>query len=161
MRTLLQVTAVFLACITLFSSCASTTLIQTNADAADLYLDGERVGITPYTMRDTKIVGSTTAVKIQKDGYQSLNTTISRNEEVDAGAIIGGIFFLFPFLWTMKYKPSHTYELLPEEQKVTKVQNTETTTSLSIELRELKNLLDDGVITPSEFEVKKKEILNK
>lgn len=59
----------------------------------------------------------------------------------------------------MKYKPSRTYELQPEEQKLTNEQNTVTTT-LSTELRELKKLLDDGIISPSEFEAKKKEMLN-
>jgi hypothetical protein len=40
-----------------------------------------------------------------------LNSALSRNERADVGAIIGGIFLLFPFLWTMKYNPVHTYEL--------------------------------------------------
>jgi hypothetical protein len=36
-----------------------------------------------------------------------------KDEEVDAGAIVGGLFLLFPFIWTMQYKPTHTYELTP------------------------------------------------
>jgi hypothetical protein len=50
---------------------------------------------------------------LEKEGYEPLNTIFSRNEEVDPGAIVGGVFFLFPFLWTMKYKPTHNYELMP------------------------------------------------
>jgi len=49
------------------------------------------------------------------EGYEDFLGSFSRDEEVDVGAIIGGIFFLFPFLWTMKYKPFHTYELKRKE----------------------------------------------
>jgi len=100
------------ACI-LLSGCASTTMIQSIPDGAKVYLNEELAGTTPYLHSDTKIVGSTTRVKLEKEGYATLQTSFSRDEEVDAGAIIGGIFFLIPFLWTMKYKPARTYELVP------------------------------------------------
>lgn len=97
----------------LFASCSSTTLIQSSPSGAKVYLNGEYAGVTPYTHTDTKIVGSSTQVRLEKEGYETLNTAFSRNEDADVGAIIGGIFFLFPFLWTMKYKPVRTYELVP------------------------------------------------
>ena len=97
----------------LFASCSSTTLIQSSPSGAKVYLNGEYTGVTPYTHTDTKIVGSSTQVRLEKEGYETLNTAFSRNEDADVGAIIGGIFFLFPFLWTMKYKPVRTYELVP------------------------------------------------
>ena len=111
-----KIVAALLASVVLFSSCASSTMIQSNPSEAKVYLDGESVGSTPYTMRDTKIVGSTTTVVLKKEGYEDFVTSISRNEEVDAGAIIGGIFLLFPFLWTMKYKPIHNYELVLQNE---------------------------------------------
>jgi hypothetical protein len=97
----------------LFSSCASTTLMQSIPTGAKLYMDGEPVGTTPYAHTDTKIVGSTTPFRMVLDGYQDYNGMLKRNEEANVGAIIGGVFLLFPFLWTMDYKPSHTYELIP------------------------------------------------
>ena len=97
----------------LFASCSSTTLIQSVPNGAKVYLNGEYAGVTPYSHTDTKIVGSTTMVRLEKEGYETMNTAFSRNEDADVGAIIGGIFFLFPFLWTMKYKPTRTYELIP------------------------------------------------
>ncbi len=109
--------AVLLSCSILFASCASTTVIQSTPGEAKLYLNGEPVGNTPYTVRDSKIVGSSTTVQLKKDGYEPLTTSFSKDEEVNVGAIIGGIFFLFPFLWTMKYKPVHTYELTPTQDK--------------------------------------------
>lgn len=108
-----RVISLLLAVSVLLSGCASTTMIRSNPDGAKVYLNEELAGTTPYLHSDTRIVGSTTRVRLEKEGYEALHSSFSRNEEVDAGAIIGGIFFLFPFLWTMKYKPAHTYELVP------------------------------------------------
>lgn len=147
----------------LLTSCASTTMIQSNPSGAKIYLNGEPVGATPYAHRDTKIIGSTTAVKLEKEGYEPLNTSFSRNEQVDAGAIVGGIFFLVPFLWTMKYKPTHTYELTPssgnEQPKIKTQPQQNQTKSKADRLRELKRLLDEKVITQEEYEKEKKKIL--
>ena len=147
----------------LFTSCASTTVIQSNPSGAKVYLNGEPVGTTPYTHQDTKIVGSTTTVKLEKEGYESLNTSFSRNEEADIGAIIGGVFVWVPFLWTMKYKPMHTYELTPssgsQQTKIGPTLKQNQTQSKADRLRELKQLLDEKVITQEEYEKEKKKIL--
>ena len=107
----LRTASVILAFSVLFASCSSTTLIQTNPSGAKVYMNEEYKGVTPLSYSDTKIVGSTSSVRLELEGYESLNTVLSRNEAADVGAIIGGVFFLFPFLWTMKYNPVHTYEL--------------------------------------------------
>ena len=114
---LLKNISLLLAGAVLITSCSSTTLIQSNPPGAKVYLNDEAVGTTPYTHKDKKIVGTTTIVKLEKEGYQPLTTSFSRDEEVDVGAIIGGIFVLVPFLWTMKYKPFHSYELSPVQGK--------------------------------------------
>ena len=105
----------FVAAITLLAitACASSTTIQSVPQGARLYLNGEPVGATPYVMTDTKIVGSSTMVRLELPGYETVNGVISRNEEFDAGACIGGVFLLFPFLWIQGYKPFHTFELHP------------------------------------------------
>jgi len=97
----------------IITGCASTTVIKSVPDGATLYLNGERVGSTPYTYSDTKIVGSSNFVTLKKNGYQDFETVFSRTEEANIGAIIGGIFVLVPFLWVMGYKPIHTYEMIP------------------------------------------------
>lgn len=143
------------------ASCASTTVIHSNPTGAKVYLNGEPVGTTPYTHKDTKIVGSTTTVKLEKEGYESLNTTFSRDEKADVGAIIGGVFTLVPFLWTMKYNPSHTYELSPQGNKKAEAGKVQTPMSGSKaeRLRELKQLLDENIINQDEYEKEKKKIL--
>lgn len=96
-----------------FAACASSTTIQSIPAGARLYLNGEPVGSTPYTMTDTKIVGSSTMVRLEMPGYETVNGVITRNEEFDVGACIGGVFLLFPFLWIQGYRPFHSYELRP------------------------------------------------
>ncbi len=96
--------------------CASTTIIHSQPEGAKIYIDGEMRGTTPYSYSDQKIVGSTTHVRLVKDGFQETNATLQRNEEFNVGACIGGVLVLFPFLWIMNYKPDHVYELTPLAQ---------------------------------------------
>jgi hypothetical protein len=110
-NTMSKAFALFIAGSILFSSCASTTIIDSIPTGANLYLDGEFAGTTPHTMTDTKLLGTCTTVKIEKENYRSFYGNICRTEEADPGAIIGGIFFFFPFFWAMKYKPTHFYKL--------------------------------------------------
>ena len=91
-------------------SCSSTTLIRSSDAAAKIFADGEFKGRGTAAYTDTKIVGSSTSIKIEKDGCEPVFYNISRNEEFDAGACAGGVFVLVPFLWIMRYKPEHFYE---------------------------------------------------
>lgn len=104
-----------------FSACASSTVIESKPSGAKVFLNGEPAGKTPYTMTDTKFVGSSTTVRLEMEGYEPYTAVISRTEELDVGPLIAGIClgpvtFLvgFAFLfWVMKYKPNHLYELQP------------------------------------------------
>ncbi|MDR2927118.1 MAG: PEGA domain-containing protein [Cytophagaceae bacterium] len=159
-----KIISVSLAGVILFTSCASTTMIQSNPSGAKVYLNGEPVGATPYSHTDTKIVGSTTTVKLDKEGYEPLNTSFSRDEEVDVGAIIGGVFVWIPFLWTMKYKPTHTYELTPrsdDKQPIIKTNPQQNQTQSKVDkLRELKQLFDEKLITQEEYENERQKVLD-
>ncbi|MDR2511800.1 MAG: PEGA domain-containing protein [Bacteroidales bacterium] len=146
----------------LFSSCSSTTMILSNPSGAIVYLNGESVGTTPYPHRDTKIVGSKTTVRLEKEGYEPFNASFSRDEKVDVGAIIGGLFVLFPFLWTMQYKDVHIYELIPigDDQPIIKTNPQYPSQSKVYRLRELKQLLDENLITSEEYDKEKRKILD-
>ena len=165
--TTIKAISIILASAILSSSCASTTMIQSTPTGTKVYIDGQSVGTTPYTHSDTKILGSTTTVKLEKDGYETLNTFFSRNEQADIGAIIGGLLIWIPFLWTMKYNPTHTYELVPAivnqqtTDKTLQLQNPNpiNTKSKADRLRELKQLLEDKILTQEEFEKEKAKIL--
>ncbi len=157
-----------LAGLILIESCASSTVIQSNLSGAKVYLNSAYVGNTPYTHTDTKIVGATTYLRLEKEGYQSLNTAFARNEQADIGAIIGGVFLLVPFLWTMKYNPDRMYELAPATgvdlsttaPAVMPLANDQLSTPKAVRLRDLKKLLDDGILTKDEYEKEKKKVLD-
>ncbi len=93
--------------------CASVTMINSSPEGAKVYIDEQSVGLTPFTYSDTKIIGSSTYIRLEMEGYQPFNTVMVRNEEVDPGAVVGGFFFWPVWLWFMKYKPVHFYELVP------------------------------------------------
>lgn len=93
------------------AGCASTTVIRSEPSGATVYIDGSKMGKTPYTYSDTKTVSSTTRIRLKLEGYEDFETLLVRNEEFQAGPCIGGVFFLVPFLWVMGYHPEHNYEL--------------------------------------------------
>ena len=113
----IKLSASLLALVVLLSSCSSSTVITSIPPAAKVTINGMYKGVTPYTMTDSKIIGSTSTVRLELDGYQPRELVISKDEKIDVGAVIGGIFFGFPFIWTMGYEPIHKYELTPEPVK--------------------------------------------
>ncbi|PKR80629.1 hypothetical protein CW751_09675 [Brumimicrobium salinarum] len=173
--------ALLLAMTLFLTSCASTTMINSVPSGANVYIDSEPVGTTPYSHTDSKVTGSTTRIKLTKDGYEDFYYPMTKDEEVHVGAVVGGFLIMIPFLWTLKYKPSRTYELIPldneikeevievEKQKEIHTSPKETEfktekkkssiTSKADRLRELKALLDEGILTQEEFENEKKKIL--
>jgi hypothetical protein len=101
----LFMTAIFL------TSCASSTIINTEPQGAQVFVDGALRGTTPFTYTDRKTIGSTTSLLIKKEGYEEFQSLMVRNEEFDPAACAGGIFLLVPFLWIQKYSPERTFEL--------------------------------------------------
>ncbi len=91
-------------------ACSSTTTIRATDPEAKVYIDGEYKGKGTVTHTDTKIVGSSTSVRLEKEGCEPMHYNFSRNEEFDAGACAGGVFVLVPFLWIQKYRPEHNFE---------------------------------------------------
>lgn len=163
----------------LLSSCSSSTVITSQPAGAKLFVNGQYKGTTPYQYSDTKIVGSTTDLRLEKDGFEPLQVPLVRNERADAGAIVGGVFLLFPFLWTMKYNPDHTYQL----RSLNGVDQPVATTPASMaqplygapnasasqatgpkskadRLRDIKKLYDEKILTEKEYESEKKKILD-
>jgi hypothetical protein len=172
----LKITPLLLAITLLFSSCSSTTVITSQPPGAAVFINGQRVGTTPYPYRDTKIVGSCNALNLELDGYESVNTIFCRDEAADVGAIIGGLMVLVPWLWFMKYHPYRHYEMIPlqyDNEKNASSTNEASAKSVTSKkdksnykgkadaLRELKKLLDEGILTQVEFEAEKKKILEK
>lgn len=155
--------AILLTASILLNSCSSATMIQSSPSGARLNVDGEMVGTTPYYHSDTKIMGSYTRVRLDMDGYEPLTTSFSKDEQADIGAIIGGFFVFVPFLWSMKYKPARVFTLTPIEGPQSEgtpvLGKQEVTTSKADQLRELKKLFDENVLSLEEYEHEKAKIL--
>lgn len=154
----------------LFNSCASSTLITSEPPGAELYINGQHVGKTPFTYSDTRIIGNTVDITLEKEGYIPLRTFFTRTEDVDVGAIVGGIFVWPAFLWAMKYNPEHFYELAPifadkapDDQLLPPPPpqfEVARPVSKAERLRELKKLLDEKILTETEYQKEKEKILN-
>jgi hypothetical protein len=103
--------------ILMLSSCTSMTVIQSVPSGAKVYLNDEIGGQTPFTLSDNKIIGTTYNVRLEMEGYKPFYTVITRSEEFDAGPVVAGLLFTpVWWLWAMKYKPVHTYEMEPAER---------------------------------------------
>ena len=148
----------FVLLLALFTGCASTTIIQSVPSGAKLYIDGMLVGSTPYTLRDTKITGASTSIRLEAEGYESLFTYINKNEEVNVGAIVGGVFFWVPFLWTMQYRPSYMYELQPLSA-TQKTSDEVISPRVADKLRELKKLFDEKLLSQEEYDAARKKVI--
>jgi hypothetical protein len=161
-RTKWSITPVLLTVVLIGTSCASTTMIQSYPENAKVYINGEPVGRTPFAYTDTKISFSNTHIRLEKEGYEPVCESLCRDEQIDAGAVIGGLLFWYPFLWTFEYKPEHTYELEPlngASDMAFQSAERRLTSSETDQLIQLKRLLDNGVLTPEEYEREKAEIL--
>ena len=92
------------------SGCASTTVLRTTPDNADVYIKGQKLGTTPYTYTDRKISGSSTLVTFKKEGYEDYLATLKRKGQLNVGALFGGLFLIYPYLWILSYDFEYSYD---------------------------------------------------
>jgi len=90
--------------------CASTTVIKSNPPGAEVYLNGQLKGETPYTYTDRAIAGTARRVTLKKEGYKDFQKTIIRDQTY-IPALIAGTFLLIPLLWSMEYPPEYTLDM--------------------------------------------------
>jgi len=173
---MLKLTSLVVVASILFSGCVSSTLIQSSPPGAKVYIDGEPMGVTPYWHADSKITGSITNVDLVKEGYEPLYAQFAKTEQVNVGAIVGGLFIWPIFLWSLEYKPTHSFELLPLATTATNTptindstltvapqtpeEQVQTVSPKVQRLRELKQLLDENLISKEDFEKQKQKILD-
>lgn len=103
--------ALFLAISILLISCSSTTVFTSEPKGAKVFINDEYIGKTPVAYEDTKVMFTTNRLRIEKEGYKTFYSSFTRDEQPEIGAIITGFVFVVPFLWAMKYKPTHNYQL--------------------------------------------------
>jgi len=95
----------------LLQACASSTLITSMPEGAVVYVDGQRLGEAPVTVKDTALAGAAKTVVLKRDGYHNATGTI-RKEETNAGRIVSCILVI-PCLWVLGYPDQYVFELEP------------------------------------------------
>ena len=94
----------------LLAACSSTTTIKSSDPDARIYVNGEYIGTGQAAYSDRKVAFARNDVELRKEGCTPSSFSFRRNEDPDAGAIIGGILFTIPFLWITEYKDERAYE---------------------------------------------------
>lgn len=92
-------------------------MIHSVPDNANIYINDERVGTTPYTYSDGKVFWTSTSVTLKKEGYEDTTYSMQKSEEMRWWMIPVSLLGAFiPLLWMMGYKSEHHYELTPIKQ---------------------------------------------
>lgn len=165
--------------VSFLQSCMSSTVINSEPQDADVYINQIYAGKTPVVLADRKLSMTPTYIRIEKEGYLPIDTYIVKDEKINVGAAVAGVFFYYPWLWVFEYEPYHNYILLtddnqqddidyyyqndnPPSNATNDVDNTNQNQqkSKAQKLRELKALLDDGIITQDEYNTEKQKILD-
>jgi hypothetical protein len=105
-RALALVTAVAL------TGCASTTVIRSSPSGATVYVENERVGVTPCEYSDRRSSFSRVKVRLEKEGYEPLTTLMHRTGSLNIAALWFAAL-IFPLFWMSGYPEQHHYVLQP------------------------------------------------
>lgn len=89
------------------TACTSTTIILSHPMGALVYMDNSLVGKTPYVYTDRKWFLGSSKLRLEKEGYKTVEVMLKRSQEWDVGAILG--FFSLP--WCRKYSAEQYYPL--------------------------------------------------
>ena len=154
-------------CATVFVGTTETVQIDSYPQGATVLVDGRDQGATPTVVaihRNVEdLLDGGKSVELELDGYKTEAHVVEAT--LNPVSIIN---LLNPLFWGIDaatgaitdYDDYSKFELKPNEAfDKTTPKTTEDTDKYS-QLRALKKLLDDGVITQEEFDIEKKKILN-
>jgi len=113
-RRFLNIVCVALAACFMLASCASSVRISSSPSQADVYADGHYIGQTPVRHRDAKVSGTNLNLRLEKEGYEVLETQISKDARINGRALLGSMFVI-PLAWILAYPRSRNYVLKPLE----------------------------------------------
>lgn len=98
------------------AGCSTMVTIQSEPPGADIILNNQKVGTTPFAVKLSDFAFNSYDVTLKKDGYSDFHGSIAK--EAKAGAIIGGLFVWVPFLWCYGPQPYQTFYLSEKDSKV-------------------------------------------
>ncbi|MBI3141379.1 MAG: SHOCT domain-containing protein [Bacteroidetes bacterium] len=143
----------FVLAMALLAGCASSTMITSTPSEADVYVNGELKGKTPYKHEDEEIIFTKTRIELRKEGHQNLSTSITRDEEIMVEPAVVGFFFWPVWLWVMGYSDEHHYDLLPNTSASPK--------GLEKAIIDLWDLYSNGILSEAEYAAEKSKVLSK
>ena len=73
------------------SGCVTKVFFDSSEPGAEVYLDGEKIGETPFTANVSAYAWYDPAVTIKKEGYKELRTFLKPEPRV--GNIVAGVLF--------------------------------------------------------------------
>jgi uncharacterized membrane protein len=136
-------------------------MITSEPRGAKVFVNGAYVGKTPLAWSDTKPSLTCTPLKLQKNGYEDFEGFLCKDEELNVGALIGGMFCWPVWIWAYKYFPEHHYILKTMQNDSLKYTVDDSEWSKSTqndEIETLKKLYSEGILTKEEYEKAKEKI---
>lgn len=98
-------------------SCSSTTIIQSSDKSAQISVNGRLLGEGSVIHSDRKVAFfGKNRVKISKAGCSDQDHIFKRNEQLDVGALVFGLFLIVPLAWLMQYRAVHNYEFVCQKK---------------------------------------------
>ena len=100
------------------SACSHTVMIKSVPEGADVTVDGEKVGKTPYALKATSGFFDEHKIKIDHEGYAPFEATIVQSEPIWpivapsiclSPVTLGGS--CFGLCWGFRYAQGYEYEL--------------------------------------------------
>lgn len=96
--------------------CSTMVTIQSDPSGADVFINNRKMGKTPYVAKLDDFIATNHQITLKKDGFEDFNGVLAKEAKV--GAIIGGIFFLIPFLWCYGPSPYQQFALSAKSNTV-------------------------------------------
>ena len=87
------------------TNCASTTIIRTQTEGTEIFVDDNYLGEKSAVYTDRKIAFRSSDLRIEKKGCKTQTYTLTKSDQIDYLALVGGILMIVPTLWIMKYDP--------------------------------------------------------
>lgn len=96
------------------SACSHTSMINTEPEDAEVYINGVPVGRTPTVYKSHSGTPETYYLKIEKPGYQTLkNVTIERRYRADLSLVLLVLAFV-PYFFSARLEDQYVFHLIPE-----------------------------------------------
>jgi hypothetical protein len=78
-------------CALALGACAHTATLESDPPGADVYVDGDRVGVTPFPLEDAPSLGSSYDITLEKDGFEKRTVTLHQDRWVVPMLVAGGL----------------------------------------------------------------------